>query len=142
MEPEKRFFALDALFDYSRGTLWWVSNKIWNENVSGFVWKKKSRHHPGLSVARRRAEGLYSTIPMLIGTSRRPFGCQSLQVRNLNPEGSAHRNAPGYFSMLRPCHLLFGDFGRAGGIEQNLAKPRLERDEMQKLNALLAGREI
>ena len=134
---ERRFAAIDFLLDYSKGTLWWVHNRIWNEEIAGFVWKKNSRHHPGLSISCKKVDGLYSTVPMLIGTSRRPSGQNVLSVRHMSPEGSAHRDRPGYFSALRPCSLRFDDFGRADGIEQNCTKPRLERDEMQKLDELL-----
>ena len=138
---ERRFNALDFLQDYSKGTLWWVHNRLWNEKIPGFVWKKNSKHHPGLSISRKKVEGLYNTVPMLIGTSRRPLGQKVLPVRHMSPEGSAHHDKPGYFFTLRPCHLRFNDFGHADGIEQNGTKPRLERDEMQKLDELLSGKE-
>lgn len=137
---ERRFNALDFLLDYSKGTLWWVHNRLWNEKIPGFVWKKNSKHHPGLSISREKVNGLYSTVPMLIGTSRRPSGKQVLPVRHMSPECSAHHDKTSYFSALRPCPLRFDDFGRVDGIEQNGTKPRLERDEMQKLDELLSGK--
>ena len=142
MEPgERRFKALDFLLDYSKGTLWWVHNRIWNEKIAGFVWKQNSKHHPGLSIARRKAEGLCSTVPMLIGRSRRSSGQNVLSVRNVSPEGSVHHDRPSYFSSLRPYPLRFDDFGRVGGIEPNGGKPRLDCDEMQRLDAMLSGKE-
>ena len=139
---ERRFHSLDFLLDYSKGTLWWVHNRLWNEKLFGFVWKKNSKHHPGLSISRKKVNGLYSTVPMLLGTSRRPLGQKVLPVRHMSPEGSAHHDKPGYFSALRPCPLRFNDFGHADGIEPNGTKPRLERDEMQKLDELLSGKEV
>lgn len=138
---ERRFDALSFLLDYSRGTLWWVHNRLWNESIVGFVWKENSKHHPGLSISRKKVEGLYSTVPMLIGTSRRPFGSRVLSVRHISPEDSAHYDKPSYFSVLRPYPLRFDDFGRVDGIEQNGTKPRLERDEMYRLDAFLKGKE-
>ena len=139
---ERRFNALDFLLDYSKGTLWWVNNRIWNEKISGFVWKKKSNNHPGLSITRKKVEGLYSTVPMLIGTSRCSAGSSVLSVRHMNPEGSARHDKPGYFSTLRPYPLRLDDFGHADGILQNCTKSRLERDEMQRLGELLSGKEM
>ena len=138
---ERRFSALDFLLDYSKGTLWWVHNRLWNEKIPDFVWKKRSKHHPGLSISRKKVNGLYSTVPMLMGTSRRSSGQKVLSVRHMSPEGSKHHDKPSYFSTLRPCPLRFDDFGRVDGIEQNGTKPRLERDEMQRLNELLSGKE-
>ena len=138
---ERRFNALDFLLDYSKGTLWWVNNRIWNEKISDFVWKKNSKHHPGLSISRKQVEGLYSMVPMLIGTSRRPSGSMVLAVRHMSPMDSKHFDRPGYFSVLRPYPLRFNDFGCADGIEQNGTKPRLEPDEMRQLDEILVGKE-
>ena len=139
---ERRFKALDFLLDYSKGSLWWVHNRIWNEKIPDFIWKKNSKHHPGLSIARKKTTGLYSMIPMLIGTSRNPSGQNVLSVRHLSPEGSAHHDRPSYFPVLRPYPLRFNDFGCADGITQNATKSRLERDEMQRLDVLLSGKEV
>ncbi len=138
---ERRFNALDFLLDYSKGTLWWVHNRLWNEKIPGFVWKTGSKHHPGLSVSRKKVNGLYSTVPMLIGASRRPSGQNVLSVRHISPEGSGHHDKPGYFSTLRPCPLRFDDFGRTDGVEQNGTKPRLDPDEMERLDEMLCKRE-
>ena len=137
---ERRFKMLDFLLDYSKGTLWWVDNDLWKDVISGFVMKKGNKKHPGLSIARKRAEGLFSTVPMLIGTSRPAYGSRVLAVRHMNPEGSEHHDAPGFFSPLRPFRIRFDEFGRADRITQNSVKPRLERDEMRRLDEILSGK--
>lgn len=144
MDPEeRRFHALDFLLDYSKGTLWWVSNKIWNAVIPGFVWKKGNESHPGLSIARRKASGLYSVVPMLIGTSKRRCGrARCLEVRNISPEGAAHHDAPTYFDALRPRMLRFNEFGRADAVSKNVYKPRLDIDEFTRLDGMLAGQGV
>ena len=139
MDPEeRRIHALDFLLDYSKGTLWWVSNKIWNDVIPGFVWKKGSDAHPGLSVCRDNVEGLYSKIPMLIGTSRPCCSVKRcLTVRHISPECSDHYDSPSYFRVLRPYGLRFDEFGREGRIAMNATKPRLELDEARKLDEML-----
>jgi len=136
---ERRFVALDFLFDCSKGTLWWVNNRLWNEVVVGFVWKRNAKSHPGLSIARRKAKGLYDTIPMLIGTSRKPFGTKALEVHHIDEEGSSHYDAPTYFAPLRPCRLRFNDFGRAEGVARNEPKSRLDNEELHCLDNILKG---
>ena len=139
---ERRFKMLDFLLDYSKGTLWWVDNDIWKNVISGFVMKKGQRKHPGLSIARKKADGLFSTVPMLIGTSKPAYGSRVLEVRHMSPEGSEHHDAPGFFSPLRPYLLRFDEFGRADRITQNSTKPRLERDEMRRLDEILSGKKV
>lgn len=138
---ERRFQALGALLDYSKGTLWWVSNRIWNEVIEGFVWKKGNDSHPGLSIAQKKAEAVHDVIPMLIGTSRRRGGRRTtLAVGHISPKGTPHWDSPTFFSPLRPCRVDFDEFGRADGVHENSAKRRLEPDEMQRLDEILASK--
>lgn len=139
---ERRFAALDFLFDYSKGTLWWVDNRLWNKAIAGFVWKRGSKSHPGLSICRRKAEGIYDTIPMLMGTSKKSFSTKALGVYHIDDEGSSHYDKPTYFSPLRPCRLRFNDFGKADGVRRNEPKPRLNNDEMRRLDNILKGEEV
>lgn len=139
---ERRFKLLDTLLDYSKGTLWWVHNRLWKEQFAGFVWKKNCDFHPGLSICRRDVEGIYNTVPMLLGTSKRPHGSKALSVRHMSPEGASHHDRPGYFSVLRPCPLRLDYFGRKDTITQNVTKPRLESDEMRVLDKMLSGKEV
>lgn len=142
---ERRFRSLDFLLDYSKGTLWWVHNDIWAKEIPDFQMpkRKSNKKHPGLSLARKKVSGLYSKIPMLIGSSRsccRAAKC--LTVWHMSPEGSPHYDKPGYFSVLRPCGLRFNEFGRADRITMNVVKPRLDRDEAKRLDEMLAGEEV
>ena len=139
---ERRFKLLDMLLDYSKGTLWWVHNRLWQEQIAGFKWKRNSDFHPGLSICRQGVEGVYSTIPVLLGTSKRPQGRNVLSVRHMSPEWSQHHDRPGYFRVLRPYPLRLDHFGRKDAITQNVTKPRLERDEMRILDKMLSGKEV
>lgn len=132
----QRYLALAALFDYSKGTLWWVSNHIWNKVIRHFVWKKGSQSHPGLSIARRKAADVHDVIPMLIGTTRVPLdGTPVLTVVDIDPE---NHPAPTYFSPLRPQLICFDEFGRSDRrIRANGPKRRLAPDEMQLLDEIL-----
>ena len=131
---ERRFKALDFLLDYSKGTIWWVKDRLWNAAIPNFVVKRV--HHPGLSLARDKAEGLYSMVPMAIGTTKNPGS--GFPVDGLSEEGT--HEGPSYFSVLRPCPLRFNEFGSAEGIEQNAVKPRLTRDELSRLDRFLFGK--
>ena len=139
---ERRFKALDFLFDYSKGTLWWVHNRLWNEAITRFVWKRNSKSHPGLSISRRKVNGLYDVIPMLIGTTKACYGMRNLEVWHIDNEDAKHYDKPTYFAPLRPCRLRFDEFGRADGISRNDPKPRLDAGEMQRLNNILKDKEV
>ena len=129
---ERRFKALDCLLDYSRGTLWWVKDRLWKEAASGFVIKR--RGHPGLSISNRKAEGLYDYIPMAIGTTRRPRHC--VVVRNMTDPKEEGEHVT-HFSVLRPMRLRFNDFGSSESIHMNEYKPRVDNAEMHELNEML-----
>jgi hypothetical protein len=129
---ERRFNALDFLLDYSKGTLWWVNDLLWKEADDNFVVKRKG--HPGLSLARRKAESLYDVVPMLIGTTKN--GGRSVTVENITEpvKGSTRRT---HFSVVRPYPLRFGEFGKKSGIYGNDYKPRISDSEMALLNVML-----
>ena len=129
---ERRFNALDFLLNYSKGTLWWVNDLLWKEADDNFVVKRKG--HPGLSLARRKAESLYDVVPMLIGTTKN--GGRSVTVENITEpvKGSTRRT---HFSVVRPYSRRFGEFGKKSGIYGNGYKPRISDSEMALLNMML-----
>ena len=130
---ERRFKALDFLLDYSKGTIWWVKDRLWEQVVPGFVRKREG--HPGLSICRRRAEGLFSVIPLLLGTTRPPRECFVVEGVTESPAGEPPRRS--CFSLLRPFPLRFGEFGDADGISMNAYKPRLTPGEESRLDGFL-----
>ena len=132
----RRFEALSFLFDYSKGTLWWVNDRIWSEAIPKFVQKRKA--HPGLSLSRKNLEGIYSVVPMAIGTSKNPGG--SFPVKGLSKDGV--HDAPAYFHVLRPYPLRFDEFGHADGIVRNPLKPRLSGDEVKERDMFLGVKEV
>ena len=79
---------------------------------------------------------------MLIGTSKKIFNTRALAVYHIDEEGSSHYDKPTYFAPLRPYRLRFNDFGRADGISKNASKPRLDSEEMHRLNNILKGDEV
>ena len=79
---------------------------------------------------------------MLIGTSKKSFSTRALAVYHIDDEGSSHYDKPTYFSPLRPCRLRFNDFGKADGVSRNEPKPRIDNDEMHRLNNILKGEEV
>lgn len=136
METEdRRFKALDVLLDYSKGTLWWVKDRLWNEAIPGFVMKRKG--HPGLSLSRRKSAGLYDLVPMAIGVTKTVK--DGLAVRNISEQSVSGKDRLTHFAVLRPCRIRFNDFGMADGVSPNAYKPRLDRSESARLDKILFG---
>jgi len=132
---ERRFISLDFLLDYSKGTLWWVKDRLWKEAIPGFVVKRKE--HPGLSLARSKASGLYDLVPMAIGTTKHQGSV--LAVKNISEPDKTGKDRITHFMVLRPCRIRFNDFGAADGVSANSYKPRLSRVEFDKLDRMLFG---
>jgi len=132
---ERRFIALDFLLDYSKGTLWWVKDQLWNEAIPGFVMKRKG--HPGLSLARCKASGLYDLVPMAIGTTKRQGAV--LSVKNISEPDKSNKDRITHFAVLRPCRIRFNEIGSAEGVTYNAYKPRLDRSESARLDEMLFG---
>lgn len=130
---ERRFKALDFLLDYSKGTLWWVNDLLWEKSVPNFVRRRKG--HPGLSICRTKATGLFTMIPMLLGTTK-SYG-KSFCVNGVSDPESGRGDKPTHFSLLRPYPLVFDEFGRVEGISRNDYKPRLTAEEGRRLDAYL-----
>ena len=134
---ERRLKALEFLLDYSRGTLWWVKDRLWKEVNPDFVVKR--RGHPGLSISNRKAGSLYDYIPMAIGTTKRPQHC--VVVKNMtDPEECGERVT--HFAVLRPMRLRFDDFGSSEGVFMNEYKPRIDSAEMKSLDEMLKWGEM
>lgn len=129
---ERRFQALDFLFDYSKGTLWRVKDRVWKEVIPNFVVKRKE--HPGLSIGRKRVSSIYDTIPMLIGTSKKSG--RSFIVKNFY-NNSESKDKVTHFNVLRPYSIRFNEFGVAKGVSVNTEKPRLTPEGVRQLNLFL-----
>lgn len=132
---ERRFKALDFLYDYSKGTLWWVSDDVWKKVIPGFVVKRKG--HPGLSLSRGKSEGLHDLIQMAIGLSKEVKG--GFEVKNVSAPGPSGKPSVTNFVILRPCRVRFNDFGSAEGVAPNAYKPRLNLSESARLDKMLFG---
>lgn len=132
---DRRFRALDCFLDYSKGTLWWVKDRLWDEAIPGFVMKRKG--HPGLSLSRRKAAGLYDIVPMAIGLTKQVTG--GLAVKNISEPVSPGKARITHFEVLRPRRIRFDGFGTAEGVVPNVYKPRLDRNESARLDKFLLG---
>lgn len=132
---ERRFQALDFLFDYSKGTLWRVKDRVWKEVIPNFVVKRKE--HPGLSIGRKRVSSIYDTIPMLIGTSKKSGKPDEIFfIKNFYNDPNK-KDKLTYFNVLRPHSIRFNEFGVAKGVSVNTENPRLTPEEVRQLNLFL-----
>jgi hypothetical protein len=61
---------LEYLFksDRSAGTLWWVKETLWANQLPSF-YNPKGPAHPGLSILNEQKDALTETVPVLHGTS-------------------------------------------------------------------------
>lgn len=134
MEYKERFInALLTLADTSRGTLWRVAEPVWVRNVPHYV-DTGRKLHVGLSVRKRNCIGITDMIPMLIGTSRPMVGAFTA-TRCFGPKSKRTT-----FFRLRPYQIpVFEAYDEERGkmIAPNPHKPRLDPDELQRLNELL-----
>lgn len=134
-QEERRFRALDFLLDYSKGTLWWVNDHLWEDTIPGFVRKRDG--HPALSLSRKRVTGLYDPVVMAIGTTKSVKG--GFAVKNVSEPVKIGMDRITNFHVLRPWRIRFNDFGSAEGVTANAYKPRLSRAELDRLDKLLFG---
>lgn len=132
---ERRFNALDFLLDYSKGTLWWVKDRVWKEADDSFVVKRKG--HPGLSICNQKMRGLHSIVPMLVGTSAKHNGHGNVVVKDVFPPELRNQNNTTYFSVYRPKSIRFDEFGSSKGIVANADKPRITVAEERQLDSFL-----
>lgn len=128
--------ALRALCDMTRGSLWWVRERIWEKNLgSRYKRPKKERQgHFGLNIRMAPPESPYEQMPMLHGTSGRKGPVVA--------KGLSTDTPPDYctsFGHLGPAEMKIGDF-RSQGIQPNRHKPRLDSGEMAVLSAWLEKR--
>ena len=146
MEDSQRLIdAINALDIAARGTLWFVKDTIWEQIILNFI--RKRRAHPGLAIGRKKKfRSLLDTVPMMIGTSRNNKGLRIDDVMPLSPSKRRHT----YFSVIRPLMpigkedpLAVKNFiGNDELIQRNYEKPRLNADEMSRLDAYLFARGI
>lgn len=136
MESEgRRFGTLDFLFDYSKGTLWWVKDRLWKEAIPGF--HRKRIGHPALSLSRRQLTGLYGPVPMAIGLTKAMR--QGFSVKNITNPTSPGVDRLTHFGVLRPRRIRFNELGAADGVSPNDYKPRLDQGETRRLDKMLFG---
>lgn len=112
-------------YDIYIGTLWWVDEDIWKENLGSFYDQSSTRQaHPGLSIRSAPLATPYEMTQMLHGTSGRRG---PVRVRNL----SADENRLTSFGRMRPVGMALHHF--PSRIRQNTHKPVIDSDEMNDL---------
>jgi len=138
MEFKERFLNLMlSCADTSRGTLWRVKEPVWIRNIANYV-DKDRKGHVGLSIRRRPVRSVVDTIPMLIGTSRRGPSA-AFQATGCFGDRSKRTT----FFRLRPFQIPLSDAydeERGAMIEPNPPKRRLTREELARLDAMLAAK--
>ncbi len=68
MDIQQRKFNLFEFFtDYRFGSLWRIKESFWHAHFSKYSSTRK--WHPGFSIYRNEAKGLFPFIPMLFGSS-------------------------------------------------------------------------
>ncbi len=140
---DRRLAAFKALYDLGqRGTLWNVSNNVWNRVVPHFFWKRHSNGEPGmhagLALGRRAdATSLSQDFPMCIGTSKKKGVC--LCVRDVFPRDKSGKHGSQTYFKIKPHPVrledFFGEEGRQ--IRPMDPKSRLADDELEQFNELL-----
>ena len=138
MEFKERFLQMILLCaDMSRGTLWRVEEPVWIRNIANYVDKDRTCH-VGLSIRKRPVRSVADMIPMLIGTSRRGPSA-AFQATGCFGDRSKRTT----FFRLRPFPIPLSDAydeERGAMIEPNPPKRRLTREELARLDAMLAAK--
>ena len=154
MDRSRLASLLATVFDTSFGTVWRVSEAVWKESFRHMRYESTRTWHPGLSLNRQKSTtALYEYVPMLHGTSG---GSGPVVVRGLTREKGPHYETsfgrilrPARVAMReialpskdRPEHLeIFPFEGRR--VCENLYKPRLDRDEQERLRQWARARKL
>lgn len=132
----KRMLSVMQVFEDfgSVGSLWWVDESVWMENVSRYDSGSTRRSHPGVSIRREIPKTTFELVPFLHGRSRK---CRdSVRVDGVSSE----ENHPTYFGGIRPVSLGLNLF--CYEVRQNKRKPRLSDVEMKKLEQWLSEKGV
>lgn len=120
--------------DTSLGTLWWVRENIWAENIPNYG-RSDRKLHPGLSVNEAKAFENSQYVPLLHGTSKNHASC--LTVRDLDEKKSVT-----FFGHIRPVKIgsslftLYSDdpgWTRRAAVVRNHHKPWITDGEEEQL---------
>lgn len=130
---ERMTKAVRTVMDYSLGTLWWVDERLWQEQLASRYDQNSTRvAHPGLSMLIYPVQDLYSRIPMLHGSSHG----HGVKVKGLTAD---EPNRSSFFGpLLAPIPVPESvPFGRQPRMRPNAYKHRISPDEEQDLRAFL-----
>ena len=118
-------FAKDCSF----GTLWWVSNTLWNRH-SALKLKGARKKHPGVSIAQNWPEEQTDVVPMLFGSSKEQYVSSFIADLRTADARETH------FPVLKPLCFDFEDFF-GDRIAEAFPKSRLNEAEMEGLRTFL-----
>ncbi len=122
------------------GTLWWIKDLIWKCVKPEFKVKAPDNKHPAICIGSKKITSLYQTLPMLLGSHSIHSG---VWVEKLTPKAEEREKmGKGYFA-IRPYNIgVFHTLGSDPGIEQNVFKPELSKEEKEELKKQLSYRGI
>lgn len=121
------------IMDYSLGTLWWVDEGLWQEQLASRYDQNSTRvAHPGLSMLVHPVQDLYSQVPMLHGSSR-GYGVKVKGLTAEEPERIAF-----FGPLLAPVTVAESvPDGRQPRMRPNSFKSRISPDEEIQLEEFL-----
>lgn len=133
VKRERMAKAVRTVMDYSLGTLWWVDEGLWREQLASRYDQNSTRMaHPGLSMLAHPVQDLYSRVPMLHGSSHG----HGVMVKGLTAEEPERTSSFG--PLLAPVPAIESvPFGRPPRIRPNSFKHRISHDEEQDLREFL-----
>ena len=125
VKRERMTKAVRTVMDYSLGTLWWVDECLWQEQLASRYDQNSTRvAHPGLSMLIYPVQDLYSRVPMLHGSG--------VKVKGLTADEPDRSSFFG--PLLAPVPAIESvPFGRPPRIRPNSFKHRISSDEEQGL---------
>ena len=103
-----RYHALLArLLDVMFGTVWWVREDVWQEQLAGYDQDSERMAHPGVSLRVKPATGLGEAVPLLHGTTST---AGPVVVRGLTAEYAACGEVTSFGRLVVPASLRVREF--------------------------------
>ena len=122
---ERRFNAINVLFDYSLGTIWRVEEDLIIDTVKHYDTDSTRKGHPHISLQETLLAGI-DKIPMLLGTSKKRHS-QNFKVTGI----MTHEEYVSWFgSIVAPYSVL--NLGQKI-VNTNLLKKRVAEKEKEKI---------
>ena len=98
---------LGKLLDVTFGTVWWVREEVWQEQMVGYDQNSERACHPGVSLRVKPATGLADRVPLLHGTTS---AAGPVVVRGLTAEYAACGEVTSFGRLVAPAQLRVSEF--------------------------------